>query len=243
MNSTLDPTVLHSPNKTILVTGSNRGIGLEFVGQYLADGSRVIACYLASEEHDALRALAACHPHTLRLQALDATDWQAVQRLERELQDETIDLLICNAGIRGPNRQSLGDLDPNAWLQVTAVNAIAPIKLIEILLPKLREQGAVIACLSSASSSLTQAPRNRDNYYYRSSKAMLNAAIQSLAADLAGKHIVVLLNPGWVSTAMGGPGATLSAGESVSSMRRILVHLYPEDSGRFLRYDGRDQAW
>lgn len=227
--------------KTVLITGSNRGIGLEFVRQYLADGCRVIACYLDREDTSQLFELTTQYPAALHLLQLDVVDWQAVSGLEQALQGEEIDLLICNAGTRGPQHQALGDIDPHAWLQVAAVNAIAPIKIVKVLLPCLRDKGATIACLSSASGSLNETGNN--NYYYRSSKAMLNAAVQNLASDLAGKHLVVLLNPGWVNTAMGGPGALLHVTESVTSMRRVLVHLHAEDSGRFLRYDGRDQPW
>ena len=226
--------------KTVLVTGSNRGIGLEFTRQYLADGWRVIAASRTANT-PALLELQQRHGSLLRREALDVSDFAAIADLGQRLTGESIAVLINNAGVYGGEKQSLGNTDVVAWQQTLAVNTIAPLKLVESLLPLL-SPAAVIANLTSLMGSVA------DNgsgafYAYRSSKAALNAVSKSLAIDLAGRHICVVLHPGWVQTDMGGPGAMMTPEASVTAMRRVIAGLKSGDSGHFLRYDGRELPW
>ncbi|TJZ78899.1 SDR family oxidoreductase [Chitiniphilus eburneus] len=222
--------------KTLLLTGANRGLGLEFVQQYLAAGWRVIA--IARQHADALTA---APPPSLRLLSLDVTDWHAVATLGDRLADERIDLLLNNAGRYGGDAQELGKLDAEEWLRVLAVNTIAPAMLVQALLPRLAT-GAVIASISSKMGSIEQ-NTSGGAYLYRSSKAALNAANRSLALDLRGRHTCVVLHPGWVQTDMGGASAPLTPHESVRGMRAVLERVMPADSGGFFDYDGAPLPW
>ncbi|WP_018748071.1 SDR family oxidoreductase [Chitiniphilus shinanonensis] len=222
--------------KTLLLTGANRGLGLEFVRQYLAAGWRVIA--VARHHADEL---ATPDTPALRRVALDVTDWQAVAGLADALADERIDLLLNNAGRYGGDDQALGKLDPEEWLRVLAVNTVAPLMLVQALRPRLAP-GAVIASISSRMGSIADNDSG-GAYHYRSAKAALNAAHRSLALDLRGRHVCVVLHPGWVRTDMGGGNAPLSPAESVRGMRAVLERLTPADSGGFFNYDGTPLPW
>lgn len=227
--------------KTVLVTGTNRGIGLEFVRQYLQDGWRVLATCRKPEAAKALNVLQDQYPQRLRVEELNVTDWVAVKALGKIFKNESIDLLINNAGLYGDRSQSLGQTDVDDWLNVLAANTIAPLKVVEALLPCLAP-GARIATLTSLMGSMAD-NGSGGNYVYRSSKAGLNAVIKSLSLDLEGRHICVLFHPGWVLTDMGGPGAMISVDTSVSGMRSLIEQLTPEHSGSFLRYDGKELPW
>lgn len=222
---------------TVLITGASRGLGLEFARQYAADGWRVHAC--CREPGGAVTEISGdvvCH-------ALDVTDTAAIAALGAALKGEALDLLVNNAGIMGRG-QKLGRIDADGWGTVLRVNAIAPIMLSEALLPNLRKAtGARIAMLTSRMGSIAD-NTSGGMYAYRSSKAALNAAARSLALDLAGDGIgVVLLHPGWVRTDMGGPNGQIDAPEAVTGLRRIIANLKMADSGAFYAYDGRQIPW
>lgn len=228
-------------NPTVFITGTSRGIGLEFVRQYLEEGWRVIATCRHPAQAGGLQRLAGSHPQQLRIEALDVADWDAIAALPRLLQGESLDLLINNAGIYGPRDQALGRLDVATWQTVLAVDTIAPIRIVETLLPLLRP-GARIASLTSLMGSIAD-NGSGGYYYYRSAKAALNAAHKSLALDLAGRHPCVVFHPGWVQTDMGGPGAQITTAQSVDGMREQLRRLDHQGSGRFLRYNGDELPW
>lgn len=225
--------------QTVLITGANRGLGLEFVRQYLQAGARVIAACREPDQALELHALASLGQ--LLVLPLEVTDWAEVAALPERLAAERIDLLINNAGVYGGEAQALGEIDVELWQSVLAVNTIAPLKLVEALLPRLAP-GAVIAQITSLMGSIA------DNgsggcYYYRSSKAALNMVNKSLAVDLAGRCCCLVLHPGWVLTDMGGPNALIDAATSVAGMRQVLAQATAGDSGKFLKYDGRELPW
>ncbi|MDR3429260.1 SDR family oxidoreductase [Silvimonas sp.] len=224
---------------TVFVTGGGRGIGLEFITQFLQDDWRVIAT--ARTITPALAKLQTRYPDQLRVLLLDITDWPKVAALGQTIADERIDLLINNAGFYGGERQQLGRTDVDIWLQTLAVDTIAPIKVVEALLSHLNP-GAKIASLSSKMGSIED-NHSGGAYHYRSAKAGLNAALKSLALDLAPRHTVILLHPGWVQTDMGGPGASVTAAESVAGMRRVIHQTQPSESGNFFNYDGTPIPW
>lgn len=224
---------------TVLITGANRGLGLEFARQYAADGWRVHACCRAPADAAALRALG----DAVTVHALDVTDATAVARLSRDLKGAAIDLLINNAGVYG-RKQSLGRIDAAEWARVMVTNALAPVAVTEALLPNLEAaKGARVALLTSRMGSIAD-NTSGGAYAYRASKAALNAAGRSLALDLAGRGIVVvLLHPGWVRTDMGGAGGQIDASESVAGLRGVIARAGQAESGRFFAYDGREIPW
>lgn len=227
--------------QTVFITGANRGIGLEFVRQYLHDGWRVIATCRQPHHATELYALQEHFRQTLRIEPLDVCNGAAVTALRQVLSRERLDILINNAGVYGKGPQMFGQLDVAEWQLTLTVNAIAPFKIIESLLPLLQPQ-ARIAAISSLMGSMAD-NGSGGSYYYRASKAALNAAHTSLARDLAGRHACILFHPGWVQTDMGGPGALIDAATSVSGMRAQLEQLTLAKSGLFLRYDGQPMPW
>jgi NAD(P)-dependent dehydrogenase (short-subunit alcohol dehydrogenase family) len=222
---------------SVLITGASQGLGLEFARQYAADGWRVHAC--CRDPRGAVAEIAG----DVSLHALDVTDGGAVKALARALDGEALDLLVNNAGIMGRGQQ-LGGIEAPGWEKVLRVNSVAPIMVSEALLPNLRRAGAGrIAMLTSRMGSIAD-NTSGGMYAYRSSKAALNAAARSLALDLAGDGIIVLLlHPGWVRTDMGGPGGQIEAPESVSGLRRVIAGAKIADSGAFYAYDGRQIPW
>lgn len=229
--------------KTVLVTGAGRGLGLEFAKQYLEQGNRVIATARDLAKYPALQALAKQFPELLTLHTLNVTDAQSRQQLARDLDGQPIHLLINNAGVSG-GWGTLGKLDEAAWLQVLHTNAIAPIKIVEVLRDNLvNAEASTVAILSSKMGSMGD-NTSGGSYIYRSSKAALNAAAKSLAIDLAGENIkVAILHPGWVRTDMGGPNGLIDAPVSVSGMRRVIAGLTKDQCGQFFAYDGTVIPW
>lgn len=222
----------------VLVTGSNRGIGLEFVRQYAAEGWHVHA---ACRNPDRARELAAVSGD-VTVHRLDVTDDAAVGALATALEGEGLDVLINNAGLL--ESSSFGRTDGEAWLRSFRVNCIAPIHLLERFTPHL-ERGKLKRAVAITSKMGSIADNTSGgSYIYRSSKAALNAAMRSAAIDLRPKGIIVaVLHPGWVKTDVGGPGALIDAATSVSGMRARIAALSPADSGRFFTFDGQELPW
>ncbi|MEX2643177.1 MAG: SDR family oxidoreductase [Acetobacterales bacterium] len=224
---------------TVLVTGANRGLGLEFVRQYAADGWRAHACCRKPDDAAELKAVEG----DVRIHALDVGDFESIQALAGELSGEALDVLLSNAGIYGPS-QSLGDINYGGWERVLRVNTLAPVFLTEAFLPHLEKgDGKRVALITSQMGSIAD-NGSGGNYAYRSSKAALNAAGRSLAVDLAPRGIIVLLlHPGWVRTDMGGPNARIAPPESIAGMRKGIADATPGDAGRFWRYNGTEIPW
>lgn len=223
----------------VLITGANRGIGLEFARQYAADGYRVYGACRRPEETTDLGAI----DGDVAVHRLDVTDLATIEGLARTLDGEAIDILINNAGVLARGQRA-GEVDYAAWELELKTNTIGPIAVARALLPHLRRgEGRRLAFLSSTLGSI--ASNNSGAYYlYRSSKAGLNAAVRSLAHEIAPEGMIaLLLHPGWVRTDMGGPNATLTPKDSVAGMRRVIERAGPADSGRFLGYEGREIPW
>ncbi len=225
---------------TCLITGANKGLGLEFARQYAADGWKVIATCRRPDVAEALTALQG----NIQIYPLDVTDFARIEQLARKLNGEAIDLLINNAGVYGPRVGTCKTVDYAVWCEVLRVNTMAPLKVSAAFLDHLaRGDQRKIVTISSKMGSIAD-NTSGGVYIYRSSKAALNAAMKSLSIDLRDQEIiVVVLNPGWVRTEMGGPGATIDSNESVVGMRGVIDNLHIEDSGRFLHYDGTEIPW
>ncbi len=216
----------------VLVTGANRGIGLEFARQYAADGWGVIAtARQVSPELDALG---------IQVEPLDLADADAVARFPARV-DRPLDLLIANAGTSHPMDTRTAQ-EARDWQVMMMVNAIAPFQIGQALLPRVAEARGKMIAISSGMGSIAE---NSGGWIpYRTSKAALNMAWNSLALEARGSGVIAaLLSPGWVKTRMGGPGAEISPEESVSSMRRLIERLTIEQTGSFLRRDGSQIPW
>lgn len=220
---------------TILITGANRGLGLEFVRQYAADGWRVLACV-----RDPLSGKAASDAGA-EVYVVDVADPASIARLKSSLKGVGIDVLLNNAGIYGEN-QEFGGVDVDGFLKVMRVNTVAPLKMAEAFADQLTGR-KIIAAVSSKMGSMAD-NSSGGSYAYRASKAALNMVIKGLSVDLAQGGIIALaLSPGWVRTDMGGPSAPLDAPTAVTGMRRVIADASPKDSGKFLHYDGTEVPW
>jgi NAD(P)-dependent dehydrogenase (short-subunit alcohol dehydrogenase family) len=231
--------------KTTLITGANRGLGLEFSRQYAADGWLVLACSRHPDKSEALSKLADEYPDLVKIQALDVADLAQIDRLAQLLAHESIDLLVNNAGIYPDSgAKGFGHTDYEKWLDAFRVNAMAPLKMAEAFSRQIaRSELKTIATISSKMGSIAD-NTSGGNYLYRSSKTAVNMVVKSLAFDLKPSEVIaVALNPGWVKTDMGGPNAMITAAQSVSGMRQVIGGLGLADSGKFINYDGQLIAW
>ena len=231
--------------KTTLITGANRGIGLEFSRQYAAEGWRVLACSRYPEKSDALNKLAAQYPELIKMYALDVSDHVQIERLAQVLADESIDLLINNAGIYPDSDKSgFGHTDYAEWVQAFRTNTMAPLKMAETFATQItRSKQKTIVTITSKMGSIAD-NGGGGSYLYRTSKTAVNMVVKSLAIDLKPSGITaVVFHPGWVKTDMGGPNALISAEQSVSGIRQVISRLTLADSGKFFGYDGQVIPW
>lgn len=231
--------------ETVLITGSSRGLGLEWVRQFAEVGSWVHATCRHPAEADQLKALAATHPG-VHVHRLDVTRQQEIQELALALENEAIDVLINNAGVYFEKLipDAMGSLRYGDWETTFQVNTIGALRVTEAFLEHVaRSQRRLVVGITSHMGSIAEI-ESPGSYYYRSSKAALNAAMKGLALELKPRGIgVLLLHPGWVRTLMGGSGAPLAVPESVQGMRQVLDRFTMADTGRFLRYNGTEIPW
>ncbi len=223
---------------TLLITGANRGIGLELTRSFAKDGWRVHACCRDPGGANELNTL----DGTVVVHRLDVTDGAAVAALARELAGEAIDILFNNAGVYGP-RTGFAETDYDAWEPVFSINVFAPLRLAECFVAHVaRSDRKLILNMSSVMGSIAEG--GGGSYIYRASKAAVNMITKTLSVDLAGQGItVVAFHPGWVQTDMGGSHATVSVRDSVKGLRHIIAGLSSEDNGGFFAYDGRKLPW
>jgi len=224
---------------TVMITGANRGLGLEFASQYAAEGWQVIATCRDPSGATALQKLG----DKVEIHGLDVTDFAAIKRLGAALQTRAIDVLINNAGVIGSER-NIGQLDGERWLATLRVNTVAPLLVAQALLPSLRAgQDKKAIFLTSLMGSIDDNSSGR-YYDYRASKAGLNGAVKSFAIDTRGDAIAaIVIHPGWVKTDMGGPNAPIDAATSVGGMRQVIAKLTLGESGSFFAYNGKKLAW
>lgn len=224
---------------TILITGTNRGIGLEMAKQALAKGWTVYgsarAIVTGPDSH-------ICEHPKFHDLVFDVTDHAAVRAAAAGLATP-IDILINNAGIIGPKRQSTLDMDFDGFAQTFAINTLAPLAVSQAFLPNLkRSANPRILTVSSWMGSLSHA--KSDRIAYRASKAAVNKVMQGLATDLEPMGIAVAnLHPGWVRTDMGGAGADIDATTSAAGILKIAEGLTLEGTGQFYNWDGSSLDW
>ena len=213
----------------VLITGANRGLGLEFVRQFTRDGWKVVATTRGdSPEVAELGA---------EVRTLDLSDLEAVASFSLE---GPLDLLVANAGTYGPRDAAIAG-EAREWLDTFAVNTVAPYLLAQRLLPNVRQAGGKLIAVSTRMGSISD---NTSGGFlaYRSSKTALNMAWRTLA--LANRDLAcAVLHPGWVQTRMGGANAPVQPEESIAGMRRVIDGLTPAQSGEFFDYQGNRVPW
>lgn len=232
---------------SVLITGANRGIGLELARQYLRDGWEVHAC---SRDPDRSKDLQALSGEGLHVYALDVSDHDSIAALANKLSGIPLDLLINNAGIIGPTpviehivRQNFGSIDYEVWADVLRTNTFGPVKMAEALLDNiLASEQKKIVTVSSTVGSITE--RDTPAFAYATSKTAVNKAMTLLASFLKEQGVtVVLLCPGYVKTRLDFGTADVEIPDSVAGMREQITALTLADSGSFMRYNGEHIRW
>jgi NAD(P)-dependent dehydrogenase (short-subunit alcohol dehydrogenase family) len=238
---------------TVLVTGAARGLGLELVRQYAADGWTVLAGVRAPARAGELAALADGARGRVEVHALDLDDHGSVDALAARLAGRPIDVLLNSAGTMGQGSFAaegiafgrFGTSDFDDWGQVFRVNVMGPMKMAEAFVGHVAasDQKKIVA-LTSVIGSIA---RNTVGslYAYRASKAALNAVMRSLSIDLRKTHGILAapIHPGWVRTDMGGSRADIDAPTSVAGIRNVIAGLDGARAGRFWMYDGSELPW
>ena len=231
----------------ILITGSNRGIGLELVRQYVGDGDvRLFATCRNPDKAQQLQELANLYAGLLHVLQMDITDEDSILAAAAAVAAKVdgLDLLINNAGIGGDDHaRIMGQLTASEVGRVIATNAVSPLIVTQAFRGLLkRGLNPRVVMISSGMGSLQRADGR--SYAYRMSKAAMNMAARVLAFDGAMAGVTsASVNPGWVQTDMGGPKAALTPEESASALRALFKRLTPADNGKFFQYDGSELPW
>jgi len=229
----------------VLVTGSNRGLGIEWVRQYAEEGWRVFATCRHPAEADDLKALAHSH-RSITVHRLDITKPDDVSALARELRNESIDVLINNAGLYLEKYEdvSLDNLRFDDWELTFRVNTLGCLRVTRALKPMVAASTRrLVVAISTHMGSITEI-ETADAFYYRSSKAALNASMKGVSLELKPLGIgVLILHPGWNNTRMGGPDAPFRPVDTVAGMRRIIERFDMRHTGRFFRFNGEEIPW
>lgn len=235
----------------VLITGAGRGIGLALATEYVRRGDHVLAGARSLDRAPGLQQLLARYPETTTVLPLEVTADEAIEesfRLTRERVD-ALDVLVNNAGISPGDlaRERAGGrqvMDPERALDMLRVNAVAPVVVAQSFLPLLAAGNRPrIVNVSSGAGSLTQ-KTDGGLYSYSASKAALNMYTRTLAWDLRPRGIIVIaLDPGWVKSDMGGPGAAIEPEESARAVVPLIDGLTLEQTGGFFHYQGGTIPW
>lgn len=234
---------------SMLVTGANRGLGLEMARQFGADGWRIHACCRAPEAAPALASLAADSGGAVTVHPLDVGSAEGIAALAKALRGTALDMLVNNAGVlghsideRGPG--TFGTLDYAAWERVHAINTVAPLRMAEAFVDHVAASEMKLMFFMSTHMGSIADLAEGGFYPYRSSKAALNLLVKALSIDLAPRGVrTIAVHPGWVSTDMGSSAAPVTPPESVAGIRRVVAGYGAERTGRFYQYDGKELPW
>ncbi len=227
--------------ETVLITGTNKGVGLEMTKIYAARGDKVLACCRNPEAADDLKAVEG----DVTVLTVVVGDSDSVNSLAAELEGQSIDLLINNAGMAGPafEQQSVVAMDFDGWAETHNVNTMGPVRMMQALLPNLKAAGdgkvvTITSQMGAMSLDMTAA------YAYCASKAAVNKFMKLASIELGKKGIsIALVHPGWVKTDMGGPHADITAEESATGVVNVIDGLNPETNGSFWKWNGEVHDW
>lgn len=227
--------------QTALIVGANRGIGLGVAKDYLARGWAIIATARTPASATALHDLAAANPGRVTVLGLDMTDGAQIDGFAAALQSRTLNVVLINAGVSGPDHRSANKATAAETGALMFVNAIAPTRLARHLAASV-QAGGVLAFTSSVMGSVALNPGGHE--LYRASKAALNSLTRGLHGELRDKRIALLtLHPGWVRTDMGGPGAAVSVEDSARGMVDVMTREAGGNEHKFLDFKGDAIAW
>lgn len=229
--------------ENLLITGANRGIGLELTKAFARRRWQVHACCRSPEDAADLQALAAASS-LVTVHRLEVTDAAQIRELAGRLAGTPIDILLNNAGSYGPAQQGFGETDEAGWLETLRVNSIAPLRMAEAFVEHVAASGRrIIAAVGSVMGSIAENDSG-GHYAYRTSKAAVHMVMKGLAADLAPRGIItVALHPGWVRTRMGGGTAPVTPEDSAAGLADVLLGLRREQSGMLVDYQGHVRPW
>ena len=252
--------------KSVLVTGGNRGIGLEFVRQFLIgeliDFEQIIVTCRNPSAANELNTLKNKHPTRLHILKFDVIEWDTYELLIKAVEnivgvDNGLTLLINNAGIL-PEKEELEDIDAQCMIDAFKVNCVAPILLSKHFRPLLKTSSknsdlsamsimrASIIHISSDWGSIKERETSEwgSLYPYRCSKNALNMGMKNIAIDLKEDKILVLsFHPGWVKTDMGGSNGELTTEESVKKMMKTMSNMSDDNHGTFVQFNGVSLPW
>ena len=245
--------------KTILVTGTNKGIGLEFARQYLNEGFKIIATCRNLSNLDGLNGLVNSFPDKISIFQMELLDEKSIEDFALKIKDIPIDIFINNAGVTfGYSRNAklsntgislnklnaFGNIETENWLPIFKANCIAPLLLTQLLYKNImlgKEKKMVF--ISSKPASISE-NTGGSMYMSRSSRSALNQVIKSLSIDLIGEGIsVASISPGWVKTDSGGLNALIDVNTSVTGIRNVIDNLSIKNSGKFWDYNGNFIPW
>ncbi len=228
---------------TVLITGANRGIGLELTRCYIARGDTVIACCRSPEKADDLRQIKDQGKARVYIHELDVTDSASIEALKASLGPMVIDILINNAGIIGPDVQSTLDMDFDGFLETLNINTLSPLRMLQTFQDALKASATPKAItISSKMGSFTS--EATDRVAYRTSKAAVNRLMFAAAHDLKPEGIIVaVMHPGWVQTDMGGPNADITTTQSAAGIIKVIEKLDINSTGQFFAWDGSEIQW
>ncbi|MBV1904826.1 MAG: SDR family oxidoreductase [Pseudomonadales bacterium] len=225
----------------ILITGANKGIGLQLTSQYASAGNKVFACCRSPESATELNELA--KSNDVQIIKVSIGDAVSVAEMASQLKGVPIDILINNAGTGGPKSQSVSNMDFEGWADTFNINAMAPLRILQALkenlsLPDTSKVVTITSQMGAISLDMTVA------YAYCASKAALNKVMKLAAIELAKENIqVCVIHPGWVQTDMGGPTADLTATDSAAGIINVVTQLNADNTGGFWKWNGETHAW
>ncbi len=227
---------------TVMIVGATRGIGLELVKQYAANGDTVIGTARDTGAADQLDAVAASDDN-VSVQALDIGDPKSIESAANAIGDQPIDTIVVSAGYVGGGHQTLDDLDLDEWHRTVDINTIGPALVARAFKPNLVASGNGNLMIMTSQLGASTWPMG-GMYIYSTTKAAVSKVGQILALDWKDDPVIVtVVHPGWVQTDMGGPNAEITAEESASGIRNVIAGLTKADSGNFYKWNGEIHPW
>lgn len=226
---------------TVLITGANRGIGLEMARQYAEAGDKVIACVRDPKAASALQEIA--KSGDVQLEQMELGDFDSISAMRKRIGDLPIDIVINNAGWVGGAKQGIDDVDIAEWHRTLDINTIGPLILAREFKSNLAASGN--GKLMNVSSQLAASTWPMGGMLvYSTTKAALSKITQILAIDWKDEPIsVAVMHPGWVKTDMGGPHAEITPEESAAGIRKVIAGMSKADSGKFYKWNGDIHPW